>query len=159
MNDLQFRPATREDYDTVFDLFSEVQLIHASRLPNLFKAPTKDTHFQAFFDRVMCREDLYLTLGCAERLPVGYVHYSTGTQSEDIYQLGYRYSYIEQLVVREAYRSHGYGRAFLEHVRLQSRSLGISRIGIDFWSFNEPARRCFTGAGYRVFQEFMWLDT
>ena len=46
----------------------------------------------------------------------------------------------------------------IEHVKQEARHREIALLGIDFWSFNGPARACFQKAGFKVNQEFMWLN-
>ena len=39
---MKLRPATKEDYDVLFELFSEIQTLHYETRPDIFKPAKKD---------------------------------------------------------------------------------------------------------------------
>jgi len=155
---IQFRAATAADYDVVFDLFSEVQLLHYDAHPEFFKTPSKDKFFRGFYDRILKSEAHDLILGYLEGDPIGYIQFFKGMRPETIYAPEHHVLYVNQLAVKEGYRYQRHGEAFIDYVKQIARSLEIKRIGIDFWLFNGPARKCFTRQGFRAFQEVMWFQ-
>ncbi len=56
------------------------------------------------------------------------------------------------------HRYQGYGGTFIDYAKRTAEELGITRMGIDFWHFKEPARKCFSRQGFKVLQEIMWRD-
>jgi len=41
-NNMKLRPATKEDYNVLFELFSEIQTLHNETRPDIFKPAKKD---------------------------------------------------------------------------------------------------------------------
>ncbi len=149
---LKIQPASRDDYDIVFDLFFEVQVIHAAAHPKFFRPPKKDEHFHSFLERVFDDPAQHLLLARVDQVPVGYIQYFLGKRPEDLFQPERKFAYIHQLVISEAYRRSGYATALIGHVRALAREQGVERVGIDFWSFNKSARACFERQGFVVKQ-------
>ena len=50
---MKLRPATKEDYDVLFELFSEVQTLHYDGMPDFCRPAKKDKFFYAYFDEVI----------------------------------------------------------------------------------------------------------
>ena len=50
---VKLRPATKADYDVLFELFCEIQTLHYETRPDIFKPAKKDKYFFEYFDRVI----------------------------------------------------------------------------------------------------------
>jgi ribosomal protein S18 acetylase RimI-like enzyme len=155
-NRFRFRFANDGDLDVVYDLFAEVQSIHAAAEPAFFRPPVKDRLFERFFEDCLSDPKKNLVLACDESMAVGYVLYFAGSSSENLYQSARSYAYIHQLVVTKRFRRSGCASALIGHVKEEARGKNIRLLGIDFWSFNDAARACFEKNGFKVNQEFMW---
>jgi len=83
---IEFRKATAEDYDAVFDLFSEVQSLHHDAQPDFFKKPEKDDLFREFFDKTLESEEQYLIIGWLDDKPVGYILFHKWVRPKAIYR-------------------------------------------------------------------------
>ena len=155
--DVRLRAADSDDRDAVFNLFAEVQSIHAAAEPDFFRQPVNDDRFDAFFRGVLDNPQHHLVLACIGGKPIAYVQFFIGTRAESLYQPERRLARINQLAVAEGHRRTGCGTKLIEHVKDQARAQGISLLGIDYWSFNAASRACFRKNGFHVRQEFMWL--
>ena len=60
---MKLRPATKEDYDVLFELFSEMQTMHYVGMPDFFKPAKKDKFFYTYFVEVIKSEDKHLIIG------------------------------------------------------------------------------------------------
>lgn len=143
--------------DAVYGLFEQLQSIHAQAEPEFFREPERDECFERYFEGIIDDLEQYLVFACVDRNPVGYSQYFLGTRAKNIYQPERRFAYIHQLVVSKKYRRTGCATALIGYVKEEARKLDIAQLGIDFWSFNDAARSCFTNAGFKVNQEHMWL--
>ena len=157
-NRIEFRKATADNYDPVFALYSEVQALHHEAQPDFFKKPEKDELFRDFFDKTLESEEKYLIFGCWDGEPVGYILFQKWVRPKNIYLVDLPILYIHNLLIKEGHRYQGYGGAFIDYAKRTAKELGITRMGIDFWYFNEPARKCFSRQGFEVLQHVMWLD-
>jgi len=155
--DFQLRRASSADLDAFYGLFAQVQSIHADARPEFFCPPEKDEVFQQYFEGIVADPDQHLVFACLDGGEVGFVQYFLGVRPRSVFQLERRVGYIHGLVVDKEYRRTGCAAMLIEHVKEMARQEDISLLGIDFWSFNDPARACFEKAGFKVTNEFMWL--
>jgi ribosomal protein S18 acetylase RimI-like enzyme len=153
----QLRRASHADLDTFFDLFAQVQSIHADAEPEFFRPPEKDETFQQYFEGILGNPDQHLVFARLDGVEVGFVHFFLGLRPRSVFQLERRVGYIYDLVVDQAHRRTGCAAMLIEHVKQAARQEKIALLGIDFWSFNDAARACFKKAGFKVSREFMWL--
>jgi GNAT superfamily N-acetyltransferase len=142
----------------VFDLFGELGSLHHDVQPEFFRKPENDGLFREFFDKALVSEEQFLIIGSLDDEPVGYIFFRKWMRPKDILLVGYSILYIHHLIIKEGHRYQGYGGAFIDYSKKTAKELGITRMGIDFWHFNEPARQCFSREGFEVLQHVMWLD-
>jgi len=159
MHDSSFeiREAGENDMDALFGLFEQVQSLHAEAEPDFFRRPERDDFFESFFAGVKNDPEQYLVVACTNGNPVGFCQYFLGTRSRNLYRPDRRLAYINGLVVSEDHRRRGCATALIGYVKAQARDRDITRLGLDFWTFNDAARNCFANAGFNVKQEHMWL--
>ena len=157
-NQIEFRKATADDYDVVFALYSEVQALHHDAQPDFFRKPEKNQLFGQFFDKILESEDQYLIVGWLDGEPMGLILFHKWIRPQNIYLVDHPILYIHNLMIKEGHRYQGYGGAFIDYAKKTAKELGLTRMGIDFWHFNEPARKCFSRQGFEVLQHVMWLD-
>lgn len=154
--EFQLRAADAGDLAAIFDMFVQVQSIHAEAEPDFFRPPERDEAFEQYYEGIMNDPEQFLVIALSGGAAAGHVQYFMGTRPKSIYRPERRFAYIHQLVVSEDFRRTGCGTALIDHVKQDARKQGIAMLGIDFWSFNGPARRCFESAGFKVNQEHMW---
>jgi hypothetical protein len=78
------RSATPDDYDVIFEIFSEILDLHFRAHPEAFKPPLKDEHFKTFFDGVLRSSNRHLVLGLQDDQPVGYLLFAVGGRKESV---------------------------------------------------------------------------
>jgi ribosomal protein S18 acetylase RimI-like enzyme len=157
-SDFQLRTVTSNDLDAVFDLFAQVQSLHSDAIPGFFRPPEKDETFEQFFEGILNDPEQHLVFACVDGMQVGYIQYFLGSRPKNVYQPERRFAYIHHLAVGKEHRRAGCASMLIEHVLQEARRLEIAQLGIDFWSFNSPARACFEKAGFKVNHEAMWLN-
>ncbi len=155
---LRLREAKREDLDLVFALADEVQSSHVEAEPAFFAPLRKDEAFETWFEGLLADPNQHLILACAGDAAIGFLQYFIGLRPKSIFREECRLAYVNALVVAEGHRGTGCGSLLLEHVKKEAQRQGVAQLGIDFWSFNDVARRCFEKAGFRVRRETMWQD-
>ena len=155
---LRLRDASFEDLDAVFGLVDQVQSIHVEAEPAFFEPFEKDEAFETWFKGLLADPNQYLVLACADGTAIGFLQYYIGLRPRSLFQAECRLAYVNALVVAEGHRGSGCGTLLLEHAKQEARRQGVTQLGIDFWSFNAAARRCFEKAGFRVRRETMWQD-
>jgi ribosomal protein S18 acetylase RimI-like enzyme len=140
-----------------YRLFAQVQSIHADAEPEFFRPPEKDATFRQYFEGILGNPDQHLVFACLNGVEIGFVQYFLGLRPRSVFQRERRVAYIHGLVVDAQHRRTGCAAMLIEHVKQAARQEDIALLGIDCWSFNDPARACFEKAGFKVINEFMWL--
>jgi GNAT superfamily N-acetyltransferase len=62
-------------------------------------------------------------------------------------------AWIDDVVVDEKHRSHGYGRAIIEAAESELVRLGVQRLGLNVFGDNDVARRLYERMGFEVTQQ------
>ena len=153
---MEVRPATKEDYDIIFKIFSEVQSTHYDGMPDFFRPAKKDKIFYAYFDEVIKNEDKHLIIGFEKDKPFGYIYYLISKRPQNIYGKEIRIIHINQIVVKKAYQGRGLGSELINHVLNVAKKEKINKIGLDVWLFNEAAIKFFRNQGFTAHNQIMW---
>ena len=153
---MELRPATKEDHNTIFEIFAEIQSIHYNSMPNFFRPAEKDKIFYAYFDEVIENKDKHLIIGIEKGKPFGYIYYLIGKRPQNIYRKEKRIIYINQIVVKKAYQGRGFGSELINHVFNVAKKEKIAKIGLDVWLFNKGAIIFFCKQGFTTLNQVMW---
>ena len=155
---LALRSACAEDVEAAFNLFAQVQSLHAEAEPDLFRPPDDHAAFAEFFFEVIEEPKQHLVFAELDDEVVGYVHFTVFDSPQDLFRPARCAAYVDQVVVADGHRRNGIASALLEHAKSRARELGASQLGIDCWSFNIAARECFENAGFELKRIGMRLD-
>ncbi|MBW2410321.1 MAG: GNAT family N-acetyltransferase [Deltaproteobacteria bacterium] len=153
---MKLRPATKEDYDILFELFCEIQTLHYETRPDIFRPAKKDQLFFDYFDRVIESGNHHLMMGFDDDKAFGYIYYVINHLPQNIYRPEKRVIYINHILVTKGYQGRGLGRALINHVRDIARKETIKEIGLDVWAFNEKAIGFFKKQGFSAYNQVMW---
>lgn len=156
---MELRPATKDDYDILFEIFTEVQTFHFQAVPYFFRPAAKDKFFRAYFDEVIESKDKHSIIGFENDKPFGYIFYVISRLPQNVYRTEKRIIYINQVVVKNKYRGRGLGKALINHVKHIANEEKIKRIGLDVWLFNEQAIKFFEGQGFSALNQIMWYES
>ena len=156
MDSIYEKPATKEDYDVLFELFSETQTMHYVGMPDFFKPAKKDKFFYTYFDEVIKSEDKHLIIGFDNDKPFGYIYYVISKLPQNVYRTEERIIYINHIVVKKSYQGRGLGRALINHAMHVAKKEKIKKIGLDVWLFNEGAIKFFHSQGFSAHSQIMW---
>ena len=153
---MKLRPATKDDHDVLFELFSEIQTMHYETRPDIFKPAKRDKYFNDYFDRVLESENHHLIIGMDDDKPFGYIYYVINHLPQNIYRPKKQIIYINHILVKKSYQGKGFGQALINHVRDIAQKEKIKEIGLDVWVFNERAIRFFKKQGFSAHNQIMW---
>lgn len=154
---MKIRPATREDTNVLAALKQTVHDLHATTRPDFFKFHT-DEGAKAEFEQLFERENVRILLASSERTPIGYMVLFIVNRPEDALRMARKTLYIDQISVKEEYQGRGCGKALIEAAKALARESKLDRVELDFWSFNERARRFFASQGFVTITEKMALE-
>lgn len=151
------RQATRDDATLLSQLNDHVQVHHAQAWPSLFRWPTDSKELLAYFEELITLPENKVFLVIDDQEACGYLYCELAHRAQTPFNPARAFLYIHHLVIKEPYRSQGYGQQLLQQAIDLASQEGIGQILLDVWTFNHQARLFFEHRGFRVFNERMYL--
>jgi GNAT superfamily N-acetyltransferase len=151
-------PATEADGEAISALNREVQGVHATALPRLFKLPGPESFPPSALRELLAKPDNVVLLARLGSEPAGYAYAEIIRRPETSLRYAHAMIYLHHVSVAAACRKQGVGRALVEAVRQIGARQGISTLALDVWSFNEPARYFLRRCGLTPYNERLWIE-
>lgn len=139
------RPMRRSDYEAVDRLLLQLHQVDVAGRPELFRAVERYMSRESFGQLLENGETIALAALRRGRV-VGCCFVSMMDRSG---MVSMKTAYIDLLVVDEAHRRTGVGRALFTAVRDRAREQGAQRVDLMVWSHNETAIRAWEAYGMK----------
>jgi len=153
---MNVRLASADDADVFAGLYASVQTLHANAEPSIFKQPEPGVFTPRPVAEILAQAGSAIFIADDEGCPVGYLWATVQEQGANAAVYARRYLAIEHIAVQSGYQRHGVGTALLTHAKQYARSLGLSQIMLNSWSFNAGAHRFFESQGFKVARLTFW---
>ena len=150
------RKATEQDADVLLALNADVQAVHATAIPWLFKPPGPQTFPPAAVKDLLAEPDNLVFIAEVDGIAAGYAYAKIQQWPETSFTHACDMIYLHHLSVNPAHRRHGVGSALIAAVRAAATEIGIALIALDVWTFNEEARAFFRRRGFAAYNERLW---
>lgn len=148
------RLATKRDLPRVNELRMQVNDVHVSGRPDIFKP--------GFCEALALRaqdflkgDDRALVLCEREGCVAGFAMLAYIIRPEGPYTLERRYLHVDEFGVDRAFRRCGVGRELMDFIREDARRHGLTRIELDVWAFNEGAQAFYEELGFSPYRIYM----
>jgi ribosomal protein S18 acetylase RimI-like enzyme len=105
-------------------------------------------------DRLRGAGDYFYKGVTAEGLPVGWLWVSPAPSFLGLDPGHERMRWLSQIIVAEALRGQGFGRALLEALHAQLRFEGVAEVWLRVYDWNTVARRLYRALGYEQARKF-----
>ena len=156
MFDLQIRPATLDDLETLDSLYFEFWEYHARMLPQRLRslvAPELNDWGEqnAAIRRVLSDRHsvILLALAGGEAIGMAEIHLrqddATNTRI-----VAHRYLYVSCIIVREAWRSHSVGRRLMDEAETWGRGHDAGEVRLDVWEIPDGPLAFYAKRGYQT---------
>jgi ribosomal protein S18 acetylase RimI-like enzyme len=150
------RKAIEQDAATVAALNADVQAVHATAMPWLFKPPGPDTFPPAAVKDLLAQPDNLVFIAEVDGTAAGYAYAQIVERPETPFIYAHNMTYLHHISVKPLYRRHGVGSALIAAVRAAATEFGIALVALDVWTFNEEARAFFRRRGFAAYNERLW---
>lgn len=144
MATLDIRSATIEDYAAVAAISAEIGRLHHEANPTLLKNdPLPESNYRAALEK----PDGGVALCLADGEIAGIMVYEVVERPENEYVYATRSFYIAEFGVAKAHQRQGCGERLMAHAVETANALGIDRITLRVYAFNEGARAFYERMG------------
>ena len=158
MNDFSYmiRKARPEDLDAIVELWGIMMTEHERNDPRIRLAAGAVPAYRSYLGYHVSNADSCVRVA---ETPSGCAGFCLLTVSRNLPMfLPERYGYLSDLMVEEAYRRQGMGRALLAAALDWSRKMRIECVQLQHYCFNEKGKAFWQKMGFKPYYSRMWLD-
>ncbi len=152
------RPATKEDYRGICDVFTELDSVHHELLPEVYCETQGPARSEEYIFSIIDNEEAAIFVAESDKEIIGLVHiYIQETPPLPIV-VPQRYSMIDNLIVKSKFRHSDAGRILIEKAHEWSSGKGVKQVALVIWEFNRGAIEFYEKIGYRTVSRRMGIS-
>ena len=139
------------DIDKILVLLKQVNLIHASARPDIFKVVTKYSKDE--LKKKIEEEPIFVYVDDKNNV-LGYIF---GVLKDELSEhlINKKTFFIDDFCVDESSRGKHIGTKLYEYVRAYAKENNYDRITLNVWSFNEKAYNFYLKCGFKPLETVM----
>lgn len=141
------RRAEEKDIDDMLRLLTEVNMVHHTIRPDLFKGPATKYSREELAEKLKAEEDPIFVFTDEEDKMLGYIFCEAQEVKESPLRTGIRTLYIDDLCVDEVSRGQHVGKQLYEYVLEYAREQGYYNVTLHVWGGNDAALRFYRKMG------------
>jgi len=153
--EISVRKATADDYNSVCELFDQIDAFHRDNLPHMFHKPSGAAREQDYYSGLIADENVALLVAEVGENLVGFVHAIIRDTPAFPVFVPRRYAIVDGIVVKSGFQSHGIGRILMDKMQEWSIAKGATSIELNVYEFNETAISFYERLGYQTFSRKM----
>ena len=153
---IDVRRAVSGDVPDLVRLALEVQAVHVSGRPDLFKVGGVDSH--GVVAQRLGDSTQFYWVARTDGETVGYAYARVVDEPESPWRYAMRVLMLDQMSVDPHHRSRGIGSALWNAVRETAAAERVDRVMLNVWAFNAGARRFYERLGFASFHERMAFE-
>ncbi len=136
---MSIRRAENKDINDMLRLLTEVNMVHHTIRPDLFKGPATKYSREELEQKLNVEEDpIFVFTDDSDRM-LGYIFCESQEVEESPLRTGIRTLYIDDLCVDETSRGKHVGKQLYEYVLNYARSKGYYNVTLHVWGGNDSA--------------------
>ena len=155
---MEIRFAKPEDFDAVNILRKQVNDLHVSGKPEVFKAGFDD-ELRDRIHVVAADPAQAIVVADQEGQIVGYAILNHIRRPENPFMLERNYLDVDEFGVDAAHRRQGIGTALIDFARAYAAQRGIPRLELNMWEFNREALEFYEAVGFTTYRRYMEMPT
>jgi diamine N-acetyltransferase len=153
--EISVRKATADDYNSLCELFDEVDALHRDNLPHMFQKPGGAAREQDYYSGLIADENVALLVAETGGKLVGFVHAIVRDTPAFPVFVPRRYAIVDGIVVKSGIQNHGMGRIIMDKMQEWATAKGATSMELHVYEFNETAISFYEKLGYQTFSRKM----
>jgi ribosomal protein S18 acetylase RimI-like enzyme len=153
--EMTIRRVTAQDYEALCKIIEEVDALHREALPYIFRESGGPVRDRIYVLGLLADEDHGLFVAEIEGQVAGYVHVTVREAPPIPILVPRRIAVVDNIVVKEAYRRSGLGRALMGRAEQWAQAKGAADVELNVYEFNESAIAFYESLGYETFSRRM----
>jgi ribosomal protein S18 acetylase RimI-like enzyme len=144
------RKATANDYDSLLELFDEIDIYHRVNLPEVFQKPNGPAREKEYYLRLIADENAGVFVAETDGKLAGYVHVLTKDTADFPVIIPQHYAVIDGIAVRSELQQHGVGKMLMDKAQEWAAANGAAFIELNVYEFNKNAISFYERLGYQT---------
>lgn len=153
--DFQIRKARLEDYGALCQLFDQIDELHRSSLPHIFRKPAGPPREREYFQGLLEDPDIRFLLADSEFGPVGFVHGALRETPSFELLVPARFVVVDSIVVHHRFQGQGIGRKLMTAVEEWAAQAGADYMELNVFEFNTAAKAFYKNLNYETLSSKM----
>jgi ribosomal protein S18 acetylase RimI-like enzyme len=153
--EISVRKAIANDYNSLCELFNEIDALHRDNLPHIFQKPGGAAREQDYYSGLIADENVALLVAEAGGKLVGFVHAIVRETPAIPVFVPRRYAIVDGIGVKSEFQNHGIGRILMDKMQEWAIAKGATSIELNVYEFNETAISFYERLGYQTFSRKM----
>jgi GNAT superfamily N-acetyltransferase len=157
--EFSIREANPEDYQTLCELFAEVDGLHHEALPHVFGQPGEPARTREHITHILAAKETTLFVAESNKLDgaiIGLVHVAVREAPDAPTLVSRRFGWISDIVVAKDWRRLGVGQLLAQRAEQWLLECGVREVRLWVWEFNEGAITFYEEMGYTTATRMMW---
>ena len=137
--EISVRKATADDYNSLCELFNEIDALHRDNLPHIFQKPNGAAREKDYYLGLIADENVALLVAEAGENLVGFVHAIVRDTPAMPVFVPRHYAIVDGIVVKSGFQKHGIGKVLMDKMQEWAIARGATSIELNVYEFNETA--------------------
>ncbi|HEU5349838.1 MAG TPA: GNAT family N-acetyltransferase [Ktedonobacterales bacterium] len=156
--DWTIREATIADYDALCALFAQIDRIHYTALPDIFRPPAGPSRERKYIEDTLSNPGARIFAAEQGNEIIGLADAAIREAAQWSALVPRSWVHIRDIIVDERFRGMGVGKSLLARIEAWARELRIPHVELLVWEFNTPARMVYEQSGFRTLSRTMYKD-
>jgi ribosomal protein S18 acetylase RimI-like enzyme len=152
---ISIRKATADDYNTLCELFDEIDAFHRDNLPHIFQKPNGAVREQDYYAGLIADENVVMLVAEAGVKLVGFVHAIVRDTPVMPVFVPRHYAIVDGIVVKSGFRNRGIGKMLMDKMQEWAIAKGATSVELNVYEFNRTAISFYEKLGYRTLSRKM----
>ncbi len=153
--EISVRKATTDDYNSLCELFNEIDALHRENLPHIFQKPNGTAREKDYYSGLIADENVALLAAEVGEDLVGFVHAIVRDTPTMPVFFPRRYAIVDCIVVQSGFQNHGTGRILMDKMQEWAIAEGATSVELHVYEFNKAAISFYERLGYQTFSRKM----